>query len=74
MSDIQEKIDQARQQAREVCGSEGATSGECAVEWDIVEELSAEQAHQKQKAPKKNSLEQFCEDNPDALECRVYED
>ena len=74
MSDIQEKIDQARQTAREVCGSEGATSGECAVEWDIVEELSAEQAHQKQNAPKKNSLEQFCEDNPDALECRVYED
>ena len=74
MSDIQEKIQQERQTAREVCDLEGATSGECAAAWDAVEELSAEAAHQKQKTPQKNSLEQYCDDNPDALECRVYED
>ena len=74
MSDIQSKIDQERQQAREVCDVEGATSGECAAAWDAVEELQAEASHQKQKAPQKSSLEQYCDDNPDALECRVYED
>lgn len=74
MSDIQSKIDQERQQAREVCDVEGASSGECAAAWDAVEELQAEASHQKQKAPQKSSLEQYCDDNPDALECRVYED
>ena len=74
MSDIQAKIDQERQQAREVCDLEGATSGECAAAWDAVEELQAEASHQKQNAPQKSSLEKYCDDNPDALECRVYED
>ena len=74
MSDIQEQIQKERETAREVCSTEGATSGECAAAWDTVEELSAEAAHQKQKTPEKSSLEKYCDDNPDALECRVYED
>ncbi len=74
MNDIHSKIEQERQQAREVCDLEGATSGDCAAAWDAVEELQAEASHQRQKAPKKSSLEQYCDDNPDALECRVYED
>lgn len=73
MSDIQEQIQKERESARAVCSTD-ATSGECAAAWDSVEELSAEAAHQKQNAPKKTSLEQYCDDNPDALECRVYED
>lgn len=73
MSDIQAKIDEERQQAREVCGVD-SDSAECAAAWDAVEELQAEAAHQKSKKPQKSSLEQYCEDNPDALECRVYED
>ena len=74
MSDIQQQIQREREAAREVCSTEGASSGECAAAWDTVEELSAEASHQKQKAPKKSSLEQYCDENPDALECRVYED
>ena len=74
MSDIQEQIKKERETAREVCSTEGATSGECAAAWDTVEELSAEASHQRESAPKKNSLEQYCDENPDALECRVYED
>lgn len=72
MSDIQERIDLERQKAREVC--EGGDSDDCAVAWDTVEELQAEASHQRAKTPKKNSLEQYCDDNPDAPECRVYED
>ena len=74
MSDIQEQIQRERESAREVCSTSGADSGECAAAWDTVEELSAEASHRKQKAPKKSSLEQYCDENPDALECRVYED
>lgn len=72
MSNIQEKIDKEREQARETCSTD-ATSGECAAAWDVVEELQAEAAHQRQETPK-NSLEKYCDDNPDAVECRIYED
>jgi hypothetical protein len=74
MSDLQEQLQKARQEAREACDGEGASSAECAVAWDTVEELSSEASHQKQKTPAKNSLEVYCDENPDALECRVYED
>ena len=74
MSDIQEQIQKERESAREVCTTSGEGSRECAAAWDTVEELSAEASHQKQKAPQKSSLEKYCDDNPDALECRVYED
>ncbi|MBF2056448.1 MAG: Calvin cycle protein CP12 [Cyanobacterium sp. T60_A2020_053] len=74
MSNIQEKIQEELKQAREVCSTEGATSGECAAAWDAVEELQAEASHQKQEEPKKNSLQQYCEDNPEAAECRIYDD
>ena len=73
MSDIKEKIQQELKYAREVCGLDGE-SGECAAAWDAVEELQAEASHQRDKKPKKTFLEQYCDDNPDALECRVYED
>ena len=74
MSDIQEQIQKEREAARQVCSTEGDGSQNCAAAWDTVEELSAEASHQKQNAPKKSSLEQYCDENPDALECRVYED
>lgn len=73
MSDIQSQIEQERMQARAACEVGGETSPECAAAWDAVEELQAEAAHQKNKAPKKNSLERYCDDNPSADECRVYD-
>lgn len=73
MSNIQEKIEQELQAARQVCDTAGSTSQECAAAWDAVEELQAEASHQRQVKPK-NSFEQYCDDNPDAAECRLYED
>jgi hypothetical protein len=73
-NNIEEKIQEEREAARAVCDVNGSDSGACAAAWDVVEELQAEAAHQRQKGPKKNSLEQYCDANPDADECRVYED
>jgi CP12 domain len=73
MSDIQDRIQQELEQARAVCDATGTASSECAAAWDAVEELQAEASHQRQNK-QKNSLEQFCDDNPEAVECRVYED
>ncbi|MFO5493546.1 MAG: Calvin cycle protein CP12 [Cuspidothrix sp.] len=71
--DIQEKIQEEVEQARTVCDISGSNSAECAAAWDAVEELQAAASHQRQVKPK-NALERYCDDNPDADECRLYED
>jgi uncharacterized protein YgiB involved in biofilm formation len=73
MSNIQEQIEQERDAARAACDISGSNSKECAAAWDVVEELQAEASHQKTTKPK-NSLERYCDDNPGADECRLYED
>jgi hypothetical protein len=73
MSDIQNQIEKERQQAREVCSTEGGSSEQCAAAWDAVEELQAEAAHQKSDDKPKTSFDQYCDENPDAAECRVYD-
>lgn len=75
MNNIHDQIEQELQQARTVCDVKGAASGECAAAWDAVEELQAEASHQRQQqGPQKTSLEKYCDANPDADECRVYDD
>jgi CP12 domain len=73
MNNIHSKIEQERDEARVVCEVKGDGSTECAAAWDVVEELQAEAAHQRQKETPKNSLEQYCDMNPEADECRVYD-
>lgn len=72
-SDIHDQIEQERQAARSACEINGSTSPECAAAWDAVEELQAEAAHQRQKEQPKNAFQQYCDANPDADECRVYD-
>lgn len=74
MSNIEEKIAEELKQAREVCSVEGGSSSDCAAAWDAVEELQAEAAHQRQSQPTKTNFEKYCDDNPDADECRLYDD
>ena len=73
MSDIKDKIEEELKEARTVCDTSGSNSAECAAAWDAVEELQAEASHQRQSKPK-NSLEKYCDENPSADECRVYDD
>ncbi|MGL5081527.1 MAG: CP12 domain-containing protein [Microcoleaceae cyanobacterium] len=70
---LAERIEQAIQDARQVCAAQGATSKECAASWDIVEELQAEAAHQKAERLEKTAFEEYCEENPDAFEARMYD-
>lgn len=73
MSDIQSKISEEVKEARAVCDSSGESSPECAAAWDAVEEMQAAASDQRQEK-KKSSFEQYCDDNPEAAECRVYDD
>lgn len=72
-SDIQDKIEKEVEEARSVCDISGSNSAACAAAWDAVEELQAEASHKSKEKPK-NSLQQYCDANPDADECRLYED
>jgi mannose/cellobiose epimerase-like protein (N-acyl-D-glucosamine 2-epimerase family) len=74
MSDIQEKIQQELEAARAVCSTDGSNSEACAAAWDAVEELQAEASHQKDLKPEKSDFEKYCDSNPEADECRIYED
>ena len=71
---IEDRIDVAREEARTICQEKGATSSECAAAWDEVEELQAAAADKRKTEKTTNSLEAYCAENPDAQECRIYED
>ncbi|MBZ8180098.1 CBS domain-containing protein [Oscillatoria salina IIICB1] len=70
---IAQEIEKAVIEARAICQEKGATSPECAAAWDIVEELQAEAAHQRAQKPEKTYFEEYCEENPDAFESRMYD-
>jgi len=65
-------IETAIDAAKETC--ESGTAGACATAWDEVEELSASAADKKQAKSTSDPLDAYCDDNPEADECRVYED
>ncbi|CAD7698410.1 unnamed protein product [Ostreobium quekettii] len=67
-------VEKAIEEAKEVCEG-GENEAECATAWDQVEELAA--AVSRKKAAEANAgdpLDKFCEEVPEADECRVYED
>ncbi|KAK9833479.1 hypothetical protein WJX81_008569 [Elliptochloris bilobata] len=66
-------VETAIKEAKDTCAD--GTAGECAAAWDSVEELSAAAAHRKvAQEGQGDPLEKYCGDNPEADECRVYED
>ncbi|PZD72828.1 Inosine-5'-monophosphate dehydrogenase [Acaryochloris thomasi RCC1774] len=75
---IEDKLEVAREEARTICAEKGPTARECAAAWDVVEEMQAAAADQrtKQKVAEtaSSSFEQYCADNPNAKECRIYDD
>jgi CBS domain-containing protein len=74
---LEQRIQAAVERARAVCAEKGADSKACAVAWEEVEELHAEAAHQKAEqafdGSAKTAFELYCEENPDALEARIYD-
>lgn len=74
MTDIQEKIGQEIKEAREVCDKDGKESDNCAAAWDAVEELKTAASQKDETGPVASALDNYCADNPDADECRIYED
>ena len=78
---IEDELEAAREEARAICDEKGNSSKECAAAWDVVEELLAETSDRRtqakleqDKGSERGGMEAFCRSNPDAPECRVYED
>ncbi|AKG24222.1 Calvin cycle protein CP12 [Calothrix sp. 336/3] len=70
---LEDAIFEAITEARSTCDINGSNSSACAVAWDIVEELQAEKSHQRQAKKNKTSLDDYCSENPEAVECRIYD-
>ncbi|HIK03826.1 MAG TPA: Calvin cycle protein CP12 [Trichormus sp. M33_DOE_039] len=70
---LEQAILAAIAEARLTCEQTGENSPNCAVAWDIVEELQAEKSHQQQALKYRTSLDDYCEMHPDALECLIYD-
>jgi hypothetical protein len=68
---IEERLGDLIDQAHDACGTTGEASSECAAAWDAVEEVQAEMSHR--RTQNKSTLQNYCDTNPDAVECRVYD-
>ncbi|MBE9116734.1 CBS domain-containing protein [Lusitaniella coriacea LEGE 07157] len=72
---IEDRLEVAREEARAICQEKGETAPECATAWDIVEELQATVADRRSRQKEnQSSFETYCDENPNAPECRIYED
>ncbi|CAM6040570.1 unnamed protein product [Sphagnum compactum] len=75
ISSSEQSLKDSIREAQEACeGAEG--SEECAAAWEEVEGIKAtvEVQNAKLGGGKDDPLEAFCSDNPEADECRVYEE
>jgi hypothetical protein len=70
---LEETIFEAVAEARQTCDLNGSNSANCAVAWDIVEELQAKKSHKQQATKSKSSLESYCDRHPEAVECLIYD-
>ena len=73
VSALEQELEDAIKNARATCSETSPSSEECAVAWDIVEELQAEIAHQEAKKIPKTAFEEYCEEFPEAMETRMYD-
>ncbi len=70
---LEQAIHEAVEQARAACDTKGNSSTDCAVAWDIVEELQAEKSHRQTIDQPKSSLDRYCDQHPEAVECLIYD-
>ncbi|MBW4580879.1 MAG: Calvin cycle protein CP12 [Tildeniella nuda ZEHNDER 1965/U140] len=68
---LEEQLPSMLEDARIACSTNGDLSSECAAAWDAVEEVQATTADRRLHT--QTSFDRYCEERPDALECRMYD-
>jgi CBS domain-containing protein len=71
---LEQELQEAIKKSRAICARTSPRSKECAAAWDAVDELQAEIVHQEAKRIKKTAFEEFCEEFPDTLQERVFDE
>jgi hypothetical protein len=66
-----DKIRAAIEEANAICGRLGSDSQACVNAWNAVKALQTED---KTQPSQKTDFQAYCEEHPDASECRIYED
>lgn len=69
---LETRLQAALEHARRLTAMYGTSNIEVAIAWETVEEL--QKAKAQKKASQLSPFAQYCAENPDAFECRVYED
>ena len=64
---LEKKIEQKIADARKICAERGFASEECAIAWDLVEDLQAEEAHQKTEELRQTAFDEYCEEHPNSI-------
>ncbi|MDJ0716596.1 MAG: Calvin cycle protein CP12 [Prochloraceae cyanobacterium] len=70
---MKKKADEARMEARSVCEINGSSSQACALAWEEVEEIQKAISTKQETNNSKSSLDVYCDENPEAPECRIYD-
>ncbi|MEN9251126.1 MAG: Calvin cycle protein CP12 [Thermostichales cyanobacterium HHBFW_bins_127] len=68
--ELNELIHSELEAAHAICAEKGEGDPACRVAWEIVEELLAARAHREGEL---TPFMQFCQENPSALECRMFD-
>jgi CBS domain-containing protein len=71
---LEQELQEAIKKSREICAINSPRSEECASAWDLVDELQAEIAHQEAKRIQKTAFEEFCEEFPETLRKREFDE
>lgn len=67
--DLQDAIEDANQ----ICTEAGPGSRECAVAWNVVDALETELAHHRSQKITKTIYEEYCEEFPEAMSPRMFD-
>ncbi len=67
---LKERLKSALSQARQVCGLGSESSADCKMAWETVAELGIATSAQEQEQP---FFAAYCDENPGAVECKVYD-
>ena len=70
---LKQQIKQKIADARQICAEKGFASDNCAIAWDVVEDLQAEAAHQKAEELKQTAFDEYCEEHPNAKDIWRYD-
>ena len=68
---LSEVVSKELEQARSICSTYGESDPHCRAAWDAVEEVLAASSHQPRPT---SSLDEYCDEYPEAPECLIYED